>query len=69
MLTLARQTPSYLKTQSTIRFEDYKYEYKHGNRFAYIGNGTVAADYLSPKEKVEHLVPYIRLTDTPWEIE
>lgn len=62
-------TPSYLKTQSTIRFEDFDYEYLHGNRFAYIGNGLVGADYLPMKEKLDKLVPYLRLSDTPWEIE
>ncbi|KAH7080783.1 cyclohexanone monooxygenase [Paraphoma chrysanthemicola] len=62
-------TPSYMKTQSTIRFEDYKYDYIHGNRFSYIGNGRVAADYMSVDERMEKLVPYLRVANTPWEIE
>jgi hypothetical protein len=54
---------------STIRYEDYQYDYKHRNRFPYIGNGKVAADYMSLEEKLVKLVPYIRIAETPWEIE
>jgi hypothetical protein len=64
-----KQTPSYMKTMSTIRYEDYEYDYQHGNRFAYIGNGKVAADFAPNKDKLTKLVPYIRIADTPWEIE
>lgn len=63
------QTPSYMKTMSEVRYEDFEYDYKHGNRFAYLGNGKVAADYMKPAEKLEKLVPYIRIAQTPWEIE
>lgn len=58
-----------MKTMSTIRYEDYEYDYHHGNRFAYVGNGKVAADFMPNKEKLVKLVPYIRIAETPWEIE
>lgn len=52
---------------SDVRYEDYEYEY-HSNRFAYIGNGKVAANYGTAEEKLENMVPYIRIAETPWEI-
>lgn len=57
-----------MKTMSKVRYEDYDYEYKYASRFAYVGNGKVAADYGTPDQKLTDLVPYIRLAATPWEI-
>ena len=58
-----------MKTMSKIRYEDWVYDYKYKNRFAYIGNGTVYADMLPKSERLERLVPYIRISETPWNIE
>lgn len=52
-----------------IRYEDYNYIHKTRNRFQYLGNGKVEADYLPEKEKPDALAPYIRLSQTPWTIE
>ncbi|OCK78704.1 hypothetical protein K432DRAFT_406216 [Lepidopterella palustris CBS 459.81] len=61
--------PAYMKTMSNIRFEDGEYEYAHGNRFAYLGNGKVVADSFPRTERLKYLVPHVRNGNTPWEIE
>jgi hypothetical protein len=58
-----------MKTMSAIRYEDWEYDYKYKNRFAFLGNGKVAAEYLTKTEKMTKLVPYVRIADTPWKIE
>lgn len=52
-----------------IRFEDYDYEYKNPNRFAYFGNGKIKADLLPGKERLEAITTYIRSEESPWRIE
>ncbi|KAH6714922.1 cyclohexanone monooxygenase [Leptodontidium sp. MPI-SDFR-AT-0119] len=62
-------SPSYYKTMCDIRFEDYDYEYKNPNRFAYFGNGKIKADLLPGKERLEAITTYIRSEESPWRIE
>jgi hypothetical protein len=52
-----------------IRYEDYQFEWFEANRFAYIGNGKVEADYLKDgKERLRAITSYIRNRDTPWKL-
>lgn len=46
--------------------EDYNFKYRHGNRFVFLGNGTVKA--MVTKD-IDGLSPYVRNSDTEWEIE
>ncbi|KAH7127336.1 cyclohexanone monooxygenase [Dactylonectria macrodidyma] len=62
-------SPSYFKTMKDVRFEDYDYEYKHKNRFSYLGNGKIQAEYYTGKDKLEGMTTYIRNSDTPWFLE
>ncbi|KIW85453.1 hypothetical protein Z517_00843 [Fonsecaea pedrosoi CBS 271.37] len=62
-------SPSYYKTMKDVRFEDYDWEYKNRNRFAYLGNGKIEADTYEPKERMEAITTYIRNGDTPWTLE
>ncbi|KAH8691878.1 hypothetical protein BGW36DRAFT_431121 [Talaromyces proteolyticus] len=60
-------TIHYLKTlNAPPRYEDYKFTYWKGRRFAYFGDGNVQATVL--KEDVSALAPYIRKSDHPWDI-
>lgn len=52
-----------------IRYEDWDYQYKNRNRFSYLGNGKIEADFLPKSEKTAGMAPYIRLSDTPWTLE
>jgi len=45
--------------------EDYDFEYRYGNRFAFLGNGDVKATRTGD---VEGLSPYVRNSDHPWTI-
>ncbi|PSN60387.1 cyclohexanone monooxygenase [Corynespora cassiicola Philippines] len=62
-------SPSYYKTMRDVRLEDYKFEYKHRNRFAYLGNGHLRADQLPEKERMMAITQYIRNSDEPWDLE
>lgn len=46
--------------------EDYDFKYRYGNRFAFLGNGTVKA--MVTKD-ITGLSPYVRNADTEWDIE
>ncbi|KAJ5465282.1 uncharacterized protein N7458_000968 [Penicillium daleae] len=60
-------TIHYLKTlNAPPRYEDYKFTYWSGRRFAYFGDGNVQATAL--KENVSAMAPYIRESDHPWHI-
>jgi len=59
-------TIHYLKTIKEPRVEDYNFKYRHGNRFAFLGNGTVKA--MVTKD-IAGLSPYVRNSDTEWEVE
>jgi hypothetical protein len=58
-----------MKTMSAIRYEDWRYDYKYKNPFAFLGNGKVAAEYLTKAKRLVKLVPYVRIADTPRNIE
>lgn len=60
------QTIHYLKTIKEPRMEDYDFKYRYGNRFAFLGNGTVKA--MVTKD-ITGLSPYVRNADTEWDIE
>jgi hypothetical protein len=55
-----------VKTIKKPRYEDYKIRYRHGNRFAYLGNGEVKANLTGD---VEGLATYVRNSDHDWDIE
>ncbi|OQV09894.1 hypothetical protein CLAIMM_13971 [Cladophialophora immunda] len=59
-------TIHYLKTIKDLRMEDYDVKYRYKNRFAYLGNGTVKA---SASKDVAGLSPYVRNSDSEWDIE
>jgi hypothetical protein len=61
---------SYIKTIRNPRFEDYEIDYESSNQWAFLGNGKIKAHNLLPdgKPDIEGLAPYIRNSDTPWEI-
>lgn len=46
--------------------EDYDFEYRYGNRFAFLGNGHVKATLA---DDVFALSPYVRNSDHPWTID
>jgi hypothetical protein len=61
------QTIHYSKTLNEgPRYEDYKFTYWRGRRFAYLGDGTVKAMHT---RDVKKLAPYLRNADTPWCVE
>ncbi|KAL2848871.1 hypothetical protein BJY01DRAFT_246095 [Aspergillus pseudoustus] len=62
-------SPSYYKTMRDVRLEDFDFEYKHGNRFSYLGNGNIKADTLAGKARLDAITTYIRSADTLWELE
>lgn len=66
LLTNDLQTIHYLKTIKEPRSQDYDFKYRYGNRFAYLGNGTVKAQLT---KDTAGLAPYVRTADTPWDIE
>ncbi|OAG37135.1 hypothetical protein AYO21_08670 [Fonsecaea monophora] len=59
-------TIHFLKTIKEPRMEDYDFEYKSGNRFAFLGNGNVKAMLTGD---IDGLSPYIRDADCPWTID
>lgn len=60
------QTLHFLKSIKRPRFEDYNIEYiNRATRFAFYGGGEVKAQ---KEGDVEHMSPYIRNSDEPWEI-
>ncbi|KAH7089682.1 cyclohexanone monooxygenase [Paraphoma chrysanthemicola] len=61
--------PSYLKAMYYIRYEDYDWHYKSRNRFQYLGNGKIEAEYKPALEKADAMAPFIRTSETPWTIE
>ncbi|EXJ70150.1 uncharacterized protein A1O5_06218 [Cladophialophora psammophila CBS 110553] len=62
-------SPSYYKTMTDVRLEDYNWEYENRNRFAYLGNGKIEADTYNPRERLDAITTYIRNADTPWTLE
>ncbi|OAL53151.1 cyclohexanone monooxygenase [Pyrenochaeta sp. DS3sAY3a] len=62
-------SPSYYKTMRDIRLEDFNFEYKYRNRFAYLGNGKIGADCEDGKSRLEAITSYIRNEDSYWTLE
>ncbi|KAI1630504.1 cyclohexanone monooxygenase [Exophiala viscosa] len=56
----------YMKTIKTVRWEHYDFRYHGGNMWSFLGNGRVRAEEKGPKVR---LAPYVRNSDTPWDIE
>ena len=61
---------SYIKTIRIPRFEDFDITYASTNQWAFLGNGKIRAHNLLPDgtPDIDGLAPYIRNSDTPWEI-
>ncbi|EPE06691.1 4-hydroxyacetophenone monooxygenase [Ophiostoma piceae UAMH 11346] len=59
-------TIHFLKTIKQPRYEDYNIRYRHGNRFAYLGNGEVKANVT---KDINGLATYVRNTDEDWDVE
>ncbi|OJJ01771.1 hypothetical protein ASPVEDRAFT_192049 [Aspergillus versicolor CBS 583.65] len=55
----------FLKTIKTPRWEHFDIEYLDENPWAFLGNGRIKAEY---DNDFEGLTPYLRNSDTPWEI-
>ena len=60
-----RQGLHYIKTIKEPKYEHYHFKYKHGNMFAFLGNGRIEAEV---KRQTEKLTPYLRNSDVPWDI-
>lgn len=52
------------------RYEDYELGYGNSNRWAFLGNGKVKSHILKADgtPDIDGLAPYIRNSETPWEI-
>lgn len=60
-----------MKTIRNPRYEDYVIKYASSNPWAFLGNGKVKAHTITlpdGKPDVNALAPYIRNSDTPWEM-
>lgn len=55
-----------MKTIKDVAYEDYDIRYRSSNKWEYLGNGQVKAEIEHDFEK---LTPYMRNSDTPWDIE
>jgi hypothetical protein len=64
---------SYLAAIKNPRYEDYHITYKTRNRWSYVGNGRMKANYSEeyPDEaaQIAALAPYIRSEDTAWDFD
>lgn len=58
-----------MKTMAGVRWEDWEYDYKHENRFAFMGNGKPQVASLPLAEQLNKMVTYVRKDETPWSIE
>lgn len=58
-------TIHFLKTIKEPRFEDYEINYRYGNRFAFLGNGTVKAGV---EQDALGLATYVRSHDHEWAV-
>lgn len=54
-----------MKTIKEVAYEDYDIRYRSKNKWEYLGNGQVEAEI---KHDLDNLTPYMRNSDTPWEI-
>lgn len=54
-----------MKTVKHVKWEHYDHRY-NGNMWEYLGNGRVKAEIFKDFEK---LVPYMRNSDVPYDIE
>ncbi|CAK4031916.1 FAD NAD(P)-binding domain-containing [Lecanosticta acicola] len=59
-------TIHFLKTIKEPRLEDYEVEWRHRNRFAFLGNGEVKA---TASRDVQGLSTYMRSSDHEWNVE
>ncbi|KAL6247861.1 hypothetical protein RBB50_005209 [Rhinocladiella similis] len=55
----------YMRSTKEPKYEHYSFEYQHKNIFAYLGNGLTEPEV---KKQRDRLAPYIRNSDTPWEL-
>jgi len=52
------------------RYEDYNYVNRNANRFAYLGNGKIEADYMPMgMDRMLAMTTYIRNQDEPWALD
>lgn len=54
-----------MKTIKDVSYEDYDIRYRSKNKWEYLGHGRVQAEV---KHDLFNLTPYMRNSDTPWEI-
>ncbi|KAE9965383.1 hypothetical protein BLS_007682 [Venturia inaequalis] len=55
----------HMKTIKEVKFEHYDIRYKNGNMWAFLGDGRVEAEV---NHDLEHLTPYVRNEDVPFDI-
>ena len=60
------QTIHFLKSIKDPRFEDYDIKYRHGNRFAFLGNGDMKAH---TNGDTMGLATYVRANDHEWSVD
>jgi hypothetical protein len=53
------------KTIKEVKYEHYDIRYRNNNMWAFLGNGRVEVEV---KGDLDKLAPYMRNSDTPWEI-
>ena len=62
---MTNRTIHFLKTIKDPRWEDYDYNYRYKNRFAFLGNGDVKAH---SEKDIQGLSTYIRSSDHEWSV-
>jgi hypothetical protein len=55
----------YMKTIKKVKYEHYDIRYRNGNPWSYLGLGRIQAEV---EHDLEHLTPYVRNEDVPFEI-
>lgn len=64
-MLIMTQSVHFLKTIKTPRWEHFDMQYLDDNPWAFLGNGRIKAEC---EGDFEGLTPYLRNSDTPWDI-
>lgn len=57
-----------MEIMKEVRWEDWEYEYRHSNRFAFMGSGKPVCASLPLPEQLNRMVSYVRNNEEPWTI-
>lgn len=58
-----------MKVMQHVQWEDWEYDYKYGNTFAFMGSGKPQSSLLPLKDQLHQMVTYVRNDETPWDFE